>query len=88
MQPIKQSKRAHIVRVGPLQLFFSYRELIAFQVDGEPPVACAETHGRVTTEQHLLGIEPDKSKWCSRLEFVQKWLKVSNLVFRLQIAIT
>jgi hypothetical protein len=90
MQPFKpfESKKAHIVRVGPLQLFFSFRELVAFQVDGEPVVACAETHGRLTTEAHLLAIEPDKGKWLPRLEFAQKWLKASNMVFRLQVAVT
>ena len=87
MQRFNRSQKAQVVRVGPVQLYFSFHELIAFQLDGQDPVACLEDHGRMTTESHLNAIQPDRSKWLSRVEFTQAWLEASKTVFGLELAV-
>ena len=78
MQRLNRSRTAEVVRIGHLQLYFSFFNLIGFQIDGQHAVVCAETHRRTTTTKHLLLIEPDKSKWITHLEFTQKWMENSK----------
>jgi hypothetical protein len=86
MQALKGSRTGHVVRVGPLRLFFSFYHLIAFQVDGEPPTVSVNCHGRQTTEKHLKVIEPDGTKWVTDQEFAKRWLVASRAIHRLEIA--
>jgi hypothetical protein len=87
MKSFTQSSSALVVRIGPLQLFFSYEILIAFQIDGNAPVVCENVTGRTTTTDHLLRLEPDKSKWLSQLDFTRKWLQASKMVFKVEVAV-
>ena len=81
MQNFSGARTAQVIRIGYLQLYFSYSQLIGFQIDGQQVVVCANNHGRLTTEKHLLLLEADKSKWISDLEFSQQWLETSNRLF-------
>jgi hypothetical protein len=95
MQPVEKSrtKRARAtksfeeVRIAPVRLYFSHFELIAFQLDGAPPVVCAVLRpiGVDTgtfVELHRLHLEPDKAKWHSKNNFERKWQEASETVFR------
>jgi hypothetical protein len=86
-QLLTDSKKTQIVRVGPLRLYFGYLNLIAFQVDGEPPVVCANDYGRITTARHLSMLESDKTKWVAELEFARRWLEISKMVFQVHISV-
>lgn len=87
MQLLTESKKTQIVRIGPLRLYFGYLNLIAFQLDGQAPVVCANDHGRTTTARHLVMLEPNKSKWVSELEFARQWLAVSKMVFQVNVSV-
>ena len=49
------------VRVGSLNLWFSYETIVAYQVEGEE-INCCENMWGTTTGKLLNQIEPDKSK--------------------------
>ena len=95
MQPMlkartKQSRKTkcfEVVNVGPLRLYFSHFELIAFESDKTKFVVCAPIgSSNVATsagrEEHRLILEPDKSNWVSGPEFSRKWTKVADTYFK------
>jgi hypothetical protein len=86
MQLLTGSKKTQVVRIG-LRLYFGYMNLIAFQLDGQAPVVCSNDHGRLTTANHLLMLEPDKSKWVSELDFTRQWLIASKMVFQVDVGV-
>lgn len=58
------------IRLGKLELYFSYDTIVAFQI-GETLIVSENTHGK-TTGRHLNIIEPDKTKRLPRAEFEQR----------------
>jgi len=95
MQPMEKSrtkgartrKRFEEVHIGPVRLYFSHFELIAFQLDGAAPVVCAilkpmTTNTGMFVEHHRLHLEPDKAKWLSRNDFEKRWMEVSEAIFK------
>ena len=68
MQPVEKfrtkrgraTKSFEEVRVGPVRLYFSHFELIAFQLDGAPPVVCA------VLRPITVDMGPDQAPWTPR----------------------
>jgi hypothetical protein len=90
MRPMEHSrtKRARVmkqfeeVRIGPIRLYFSYFELIGFQVDGFAPVVCGPTtvDAGSNLDPRRLQLEPDNAKWLPKHAFEAEWEKISGAV--------
>ena len=83
----RATKAFEEVRFGKVRLYFSHFELIGFQFDGMLPVVSApskpsgiDTGAHV--EQNRLHLEPDKTKWCSKHDFENKWQELEATVIR------
>jgi hypothetical protein len=93
MQPMMTSrtkrarmyKRFELVHVGPIRLYFSFFELIAFESDKTKVVVGAPSKASANEgemNQHRLMLEPDKAKWVSPSDFSEKWTEVSEIYFK------
>ncbi len=83
----RKTKLFEELRIGALRLFFSHFELIAFELDGKPPVVCmppeprgVETAGHIEDDRKHL--ESDKAKWIAKAEFERQWEAVAATLFR------
>jgi hypothetical protein len=66
---------ATYVEIGPLTIWFSYSEPVAFQVGGEPRVISVNYWGN-GTGAHINLIDRDKDKRVKREEFEERLNKV------------
>ena len=58
--------------LGALDLYFSYRTLVALRIGGK--LYCQENQWGTTTGKHLNAIQPDKKKRLSASEFEQAYI--------------
>jgi hypothetical protein len=75
---------AHALRVdvGPLTLWYSYRTIVAFQVDGKDRVVSQNVWTR-TTGKHLNAIEPDIKKRVNHETFMRLYKEQVDSLFQL-----
>lgn len=78
---------ARYVEIGPLTIWFSYSEVIAFQIGGEPRVISRNYWGN-GTGAHLNLIDRDKSKRVEADEFKARLAEVlAKIDFALTVAV-
>jgi hypothetical protein len=70
------SKNATWVRIGTLTLFFSYSELVGIRSWDRDVLVTENIWKSSTTSKHLAILEPDRSRWLPRQQFIMEVQKI------------
>ena len=70
LAPYGATANCNAMIIGPLTLYFSYAEIVAFKV--HDTLYCCENVWSATTGKHLKALEPDPQKRLKVNEFDQK----------------